>query len=177
MPHASWGPPGVSRDGLTRIDVPGIPLWVRSEVAPLYRELVRRLPEARGPGAPALSSSGGYIKRRIAGSATWSNHSWGLAADFNAPTNPHAAPMRTDFDPATARAIARELGMRWGGDYRRPDPMHFEFMGSRDDAAEIARRLQTRRNFTRAAIAAALVVATATRYPFAAPAAARALHH
>lgn len=137
-----WGPPGCTRDELVVIEVPGIQLNVRREVGPLFEELVRWLSLERDKDrVPPLSSSGGYVKRYIAGTTTWSNHSWGLATDFNAATNQHAWNATEDMPEGTSEK-AKSLGMRWGGDYtRRPDGMHFEFMGTPVDAALLVKSL------------------------------------
>ena len=138
-----WGAPGCTRSELARIIVPGIQLNVRREVAPLFRELVRWLTvERRAAGKPPLFSSGGYVKRYVRGSSTtWSNHSWGLAVDFNAATNPMQDTLRTDMPVGTSDK-ARSLGMRWGGDYEgRKDPMHFEFIGTPADARRLVASL------------------------------------
>lgn len=135
-----WGTPGLSRT--VRIPCPGIQLNVRPEVAPLFAELVRWLTaERRKTGAPPLTSAGGYIKRRVRGGLSWSNHSWGLAADFNPDTNPMQMRLKTDMPPGTS-AKAKSLGMRWGGDYvGRKDPMHFEVVASPAEVARIVERL------------------------------------
>ncbi len=138
-----WGGPGLSRT--TRVDCRGIPLNVRPEVTVLFVELVRWLTaERRRLNLPPLASSGGYIKRYVRGStSTWSNHSWGLAADFNAATNPMTDSLRTDMPPGTS-AKAKSLGMRWGGDYTgRKDPMHFEVVVSPAEVRRIVERLRT----------------------------------
>lgn len=129
-----WGPPGPPVP-LTRINVPGVPLQVRSPVAGAFTQLVSWLTAARRQaGVPALSSSGGYNFRKIAGTDVWSNHAWGLAADFNAATNPYGVGAGSDMPPGTS-AKAAQLGMRWGGDYRgKRDAMHFEFMGRSEKA-------------------------------------------
>lgn len=136
--NRGWGGPGVARAGLTKVDVPGIDLLVRSEVAPLFRELIRLL---RAYGYSKISSSGGYAYRYIKGTTTWSNHAWGLAADFNAATNygrRSNGQLITDM-PSQANAIANSLGMRWGGTFKsNPDAMHYEFMGTPADARQIA---------------------------------------
>ncbi len=144
MPHASWGGPGLGRT--VRVPVPGggIQLNVHPEMETIFAELVRRLHDARTRARrPALMSSGGYVKRYISGTRTWSNHSWGLAADFNAGANPYSYVLRTDFPVEETRRIARELGFRWGHDYSgKKDPMHFEYAGSRDEAALLTRHLR-----------------------------------
>ena len=96
-----------------------------------------------------------------------SNHSWGLAIDFNVGANPEiryapsaengastacAVPMRTDI-PKWVVDTAQKWGLLWGGygwnggcstpTMQRSsilrDPMHFEFRGTADDAVAIAR--------------------------------------
>jgi len=143
-----WGPAGSGR--MVRVPCAGIPLNVRAEVAPLFAALVARLDAARrAAGRTPLSSSGGYNLRPVRGyeakyAATknpdlLSNHSWGLAADFNAGTNPMGSPLRTDMPPET-KTIAASLGLTHGSEWSRPDPMHLEFLGTPADAArEVAK--------------------------------------
>ena len=65
-------------------------------------------------------------------------HSFGLAADINAPQNPNGAPGDGRSGPGVipagvARTLAARFGMEWGGDFRgTPDPMHFEIHVSPD---------------------------------------------
>ena len=141
-----WGPPGCTASQLAVVAVPGIQLNVRRAVAPLFVELVDWLARERAADqVPPLNSSGGYIKRFIAGTTTWSNHSWGLAADFNAGTNPYGWDATTDMPDGTSQK-ANSLGMRWGGDFTgKKDGMHFEFMGTPADAARIIADLRPER--------------------------------
>jgi hypothetical protein len=77
----------------------------------------------------------GYSCRAIAGSSNASNHSWGLAVDINAPTNPYTTPLKTDM-PRWMPQLWESYGFRWGGNYSgRKDAMHYEFMGSVSEAA------------------------------------------
>lgn len=143
--NRGWGPPGLRQDQLIRLHgikdtgSGGVPLYVNRRVAPLFVELIRLL---KANGYSKIASSGGYNKRYIKGTTTWSNHSWGLAVDFNAATNPYkSGPLITDMPP-NANAIAQSLGMRWGGTYKRTkDAMHYEFMGTPEDADRIIREL------------------------------------
>ena len=57
-----------------------------------------------------------------------SNHSFGTAVDINPKQNPHSKPFTTDLPPSMV-AIFKKLGFFWGGEYKKPDPMHFEFLG------------------------------------------------
>lgn len=68
--------------------------------------------------------SGGYNDRNIAGTNTKSQHAFGHAVDVNWTDNPRG---KAGMIPAdTARNLAAKYGMRWGGDWSNPDPMHFE---------------------------------------------------
>lgn len=76
----------------------------------------------------------GYSNRPIGGTdpPVASNHSWGLAVDINAPTNPRGHLLRTDM-PGWMPDLWNAYGFRWGGDYPDPiqkDAMHYEFMGT-----------------------------------------------
>ena len=145
MAHESWGAPGVSKENLAKIvGVPGIPLNVHKDVAYIHQWLADRLKLCRKEGAPPLNSSGGYVKRYIKGTTTWSNHSWGLAVDYNAATNPYAYGGTTDFKPDEVRKLLKQLKhMRWGYDYTgKKDAMHFEWIGSRQKAAEVTEELK-----------------------------------
>jgi peptidoglycan hydrolase-like protein with peptidoglycan-binding domain len=133
----------------------GVRLPVRREIAPLVVGLVRDLERARGK--PFRSDwSWGYAHRAISGTSTPSNHSWGLAVDLDAPENPYlsrdlhraAHSLRKSFPdglilrstmPDKVVTIAKHWGFGWGGRYpTKPDPMHFEFVGSVADADRLA---------------------------------------
>lgn len=82
----------------------------------------------------------GYAHRFIRGSkTTLSNHSWGLAIDLDATTNPMQArkPGKPVARTVTDRVVAvmAAHGFFWGGLYAsRPDPMHFEISLTRAQA-------------------------------------------
>jgi hypothetical protein len=78
--------------------------------------------------------SWGYANRPISGTRTPSNHSWGLAVDLNAPTNPMGSTLKTDM-PKWMVDLWTTYGFRWGGTFTRlKDAMHFEYMGTPADA-------------------------------------------
>ena len=59
----------------------------------------------------------------VHGGVTESNHSFGIAIDVNALANP----LGTEGDmPAEVVRQWRLEGGGWGGDWSRPDPMHYE---------------------------------------------------
>lgn len=79
----------------------------------------------------------GWFVKRIEGSSTISNHASGTAIDINAPQNPMGS--GTTKRSMTAAQIAEchrledesDNVLRWGGDFGRNDPMHWEIVGSR----------------------------------------------
>lgn len=143
MAHSSWGPgwpncqPG-KIDSSFIVDGTRFPGGVRHELVDLVAMLVRET-KARGYrfGTATDPSYGcwGYSCRAISGSNNPSNHSWGLAVDINAPSNPYTSPLRTDMPPWMPK-LWNAYGFRWGGDYTgAKDAMHYEYMGSVTDAA------------------------------------------
>ena len=68
--------------------------------------------------------SGGYNYRNIAGTNRLSRHALGEAIDVNWTDNPRGGQGNIPAD--LARSLARKHGLSWGGDWRNPDPMHFE---------------------------------------------------
>lgn len=66
---------------------------------------------------------GCYVPRFIAGSTQLSNHSFGLALDFNVPGNQRGTVGQMD---RRVVAIFKRWGFAWGGDWAYTDPMHFE---------------------------------------------------
>lgn len=69
---------------------------------------------------------GCYNVRRIAGSNSWSNHSWACAIDLSPTSN--GFNMKSTLNTIVITAMKRQ-GAFWGGDYKgRKDPMHFEFV-------------------------------------------------
>lgn len=159
MAHPSWGPGWPTNNSSKMVTAvtggAGVRLPVRKELAPLIAALVRDLEQARGkPFRPEWCW--GYANRAISGTNTPSNHSWGLAVDLDAPENPYlsaathraAHPLRKTYPggrvlrstmPNNVEAIATRWGFGWGGRYvTKPDPMHFEFLGSVQDANRLA---------------------------------------
>ena len=67
--------------------------------------------------------AGCYYPRFIAGTTTLSNHSFGLAMDFNVPGNQRGTSGEMD---RTVVSIFKKWGFAWGGDWNYTDPMHFE---------------------------------------------------
>ena len=55
--------------------------------------------------------------------AEWSTHAWGIALDINPDTN--RAGTTGDLPEGVVNAFER-VGFRWGGRWKRRDPMHFQ---------------------------------------------------
>ena len=72
----------------------------------------------------AGNQSGGLHPRNIAGTNTPAPQSFGRATDINWDQN--ARGTSGNLDPETARGLASKYGLKWGGDWKNPDPMHFE---------------------------------------------------
>lgn len=100
----------------------GARFTVASEHADRFNALISDL-EAAGYHIDPRQS-GGYNPRNIAGTSTPSQHSFGRAIDINTQLN--ARGTRGNIDPRIARELAQRHGFVWGGDWRNPDPMHFE---------------------------------------------------
>lgn len=100
----------------------GARLTVADEHAARFEGLLRDL-EAAGYAVKG-DQSGGYNPRNIAGTNTPSHHAHGAAVDINWTDNPRGAAGK--IDPTLARELAARHGLTWGGDWKNPDPMHFE---------------------------------------------------
>lgn len=124
-----WGNgwPLCQRTRIVVVERGGVTFYLRREIAQLAATLLEATEKRHGydikPG-----QSWGFACRAIRGSKTPSNHSWGLAVDLNAKTNPMGSTFRSDLPPAVVR-MWLDCGWFWGGHYRqRPDAMHFEYV-------------------------------------------------
>jgi len=167
MKALGWGDPGAQgspeasafrRDHIRTLRVRGIavPLNADPNIQYLFRVLVIFL-DGLGANMAAHADDWGYANRDVRGfPGRKSYHAWGLAFDGDDLENPLGL-RRTTFPVARTRAICKRLGLRWGYDYTdRPDPMHFEFTGSKADAARIVKGLRSRTALK--ALAAAVAV-------------------
>jgi hypothetical protein len=67
---------------------------------------------------------GGYTFRLTRGGSRLSSHSFGAALDFDAPWNKLGR--KPTMNPKIVR-VFESHGWTWGGQWRRPDGMHFQF--------------------------------------------------
>lgn len=90
----------------------------------------------------------GWFVKTIEGSTTISNHASGTALDFNAPDNPMGqgttAKSLTPGQIAECHAIEEESGgvFRWGGDFSRNDPMHWEIVKNASAVSALAEKIR-----------------------------------
>lgn len=143
--HRGWGkgfPVNRSRD-MTPVDAGGVRVSVHKTIAPLVRYLLEET--TRRGYRLRRGECWGYANRAVAGTSVPSNHSWGLAVDLNAPSNPltHDGRLVTDMPPWLP-ALWKAWGFSWGGDYRgdRKDAMHYEFLGTPGDARGFLAKLE-----------------------------------
>ncbi|GAB1515129.1 peptidoglycan-binding protein [Actinophytocola sp. KF-1] len=122
--------------GVRSFTVPGtqVTLPIRADVAPRLLEMARWFHHNVEP--LRKGECWGYAFRDIIGGTELSNHASGTAIDLNAPSHPLG---KRGTVPAGKRAAisakARELGLRWGGDFQgRVDEMHFEVVSSNGHA-------------------------------------------
>lgn len=90
----------------------------------------------------------GYDKKKISGSTEWSCHAAGCAVDFNADQHNMGDPPSRSMSKAqidTCHTLERESDyvIRWGGDFGRPDPMHWEIVGTPQQVAQLAARIES----------------------------------
>lgn len=139
-----WGTPDQLFGRIITVRPAGIALQVNEHVAPLFDGFCREIAD-RGYPLDRVKDDWGYAKRKIRGSSTtWSNHAWGLAVDLNATTNPMTEDSRSHTDmPPWVIDTASRYGLFWGGHYSgaRRDPMHFEYLGTPAQAAQLIRSL------------------------------------
>jgi|GEM_PF-1316941 len=96
-----------------------------------------------------VDSSWGWAYRSVRGEVgdaeSLSNHASGTSIDLNATEHPLGETGTFTADQVTAiRGILAEVApvVAWGGDFDRPDEMHFEIVGDADAVAEVAARLR-----------------------------------
>lgn len=68
--------------------------------------------------------SGSYNFRPVRGGISLSSHAFGAAIDLDAPHNAQGTQGRM---PPFVIRIFESHGWQWGGRWRRPDPMHFQY--------------------------------------------------
>lgn len=121
--------PGWQEQNLSWVEpVPGQRWQVYKPAAQAFEGLLKDLSAAGYP----IQSSGGFNYRNMRGSDRLSQHAFGTAIDINAATNPmlksRGQSVVTDLPP-NIEELAAKHGLEWGGKWKRPDAMHFEWAG------------------------------------------------
>lgn len=119
---------GATRTGipLSQVSAGSLTAKVSSDYADRFQGLLDDLQNA---GYPIKSlGEGGYSFRKVAGSSNLSKHAFGEAIDINPRENPWSHTKQETFSRygVDADALARENGLTWGGNWRKPDTMHFQ---------------------------------------------------
>ncbi len=118
---------GFEGRNIVKIEFLGRSMFVHRDASRHFLRL-ERLFEARAPDYAAAVAAGelddwSYDLRNVRGADVKSNHAFGLAVDINALANPVGT--SGDIPDEVVRQWETEGG-EWGGDWNRPDPMHFE---------------------------------------------------
>lgn len=119
--------PGFRKRNIVEIDFLGRTMLVHKGVRRHFLRL-ERLFEARAPEYAAQVATGeiddwSYLNRDVRGGVGKSNHAFGIAIDVDALAN--LLGTTGDMPEEVVRQWEIEGG-DWGGDWQRPDPMHFE---------------------------------------------------
>lgn len=127
-------------------------LQVRREIAPLLLGFAAEFHRLVEPIDRGTRDDWGYACRRVRGRTNVSFHAAGIAIDLGALKHPLG--VRNTFTPrqrATIRVLCEKYGLRWGGDFNRPDEMHFEVILPRGEALALVKKLQAERDAEHAA--------------------------
>jgi hypothetical protein len=119
--------PRFEEQNIVAIDFLGRTMFVHRATRRHFLRL-ESLFEARAPEYAAAVPAGelddwSYLNRAVRGGSDKSTHAFGLAVDVNALTN--VLGTTGDMPEEVVRQWEAEGG-EWGGDWTRPDPMHFE---------------------------------------------------
>ncbi len=83
----------------------------------------------RGLEDQVKTFDGCYNVRNIRGGDTWSTHSWAIAIDLNGPWNRFG---QSNFEMTSELAQCyKDVGCIWGGEWSKPDAMHFQYCTTR----------------------------------------------
>ena len=97
-------------------------IYLNKDIAGMLEQALYQL-QAEGHLGDLQTLDGVFNIRFIQGSDLWSAHSWGLALDINAATNPLGS---RGSQPEVLVRVLTDSGFFWGGDFSgRKDPMHF----------------------------------------------------
>jgi len=116
--------------GIKSYPVPGTAIKLRcaEKVAPLLIGFAAEFHNLIEPLDVGSLDDWGYAYRDVRGvPGKLSNHASGTAIDLNASLHPLKA--INTFEPAKVpmlKALCKKYALTWGGEWLRPDPMHYE---------------------------------------------------
>ena len=131
--------------GIKSFSVPGTKIKLRcaEKVAPLLLTFAAEFHAHIEPIDQGALDDWGYCFRNVRGATDkLSNHSSGTAIDLNATKHPlgHAGTF-TPMQTVMIQAYCKKYGLKWGGDWKRPDEMHFEVSVNEAQCAELIEKL------------------------------------
>lgn len=122
----SFAPAGVTKGGIALAKIStsnGLTAAVDARYADRFQTFLNKL-EGSGYKINSLGE-GGYSYRTVKGSTNLSKHAYGQALDINPRQNPWSNTFQTDLPPGVNK-MAQESGLFWGGNWNKPDTMHFQ---------------------------------------------------
>ncbi|GGO88299.1 hypothetical protein GCM10011584_14940 [Nocardioides phosphati] len=120
IPDASWVASHIRTETMPIVGAVSCNTAMLLQLRAALNELVQR-----GLAKYIHFSSGCFNARFIANTHSLSNHAFGMAIDFDAPTNGRGT--RGTF-PLSVVNVFKSWGFAWGGDWHWTDPMHFELV-------------------------------------------------
>lgn len=114
-------------DNIIRLEINGVTIWCNKHVAPQFAGAFAEIIAAGLWAEIDLAGGGGcYVARHKnwKTESTLSKHSWGIALDINPGKYPYGSIER--IDPRVVKIFIK-WGFFYGGDWRKPDPMHIEW--------------------------------------------------
>lgn len=116
-----------AKENITKLKLGKWTLWCHKAIVPQLKKVYEILDKQGLTDEFDLSHGGGcYVPRH----KSWnprrglSLHSWGIAIDINPKLYPYGSASKPSDELISA---FEKCGFAWGGDWRTPDPMHFEW--------------------------------------------------
>ena len=131
--------------GIKAYKVEGTSLKLRcaEKVAPLLINFAKEFNELIEPIEGGTFDDWGFAYRDVRGVVgKLSNHASGTAIDLNATKHPLGKVGTFEASKVPMlKALAKKYGLTWGGEWTRPDPMHFEISIGPAKVAELINKL------------------------------------
>lgn len=148
MERLGWGnpdDPAYRTKHIVEVTEGGRTFRVRRETAPLFKALLIFMDKNGVDIDAGILDDWSYVNRDIRGyPGVKSYHAWGLAIDIDATKNALGS-LGTSFPINKTQDAIKATSLTWGYNWRppsRPDPMHFEFRGTPEQAKQALTRLK-----------------------------------